>query len=172
MRTRGIGRAPALLLVLVGMVPIACTSPGPTVVPVQPTARPTAAPTTEHAPTAETTPELPGQSESVFGLIWDAVPDSFPVPADATEADPPQQGPVSGSWTVPVASASAPELAGFYNTGLDEIGWGTVLDGPLEDGSYTVYSSDGYGCETLTTILPRGDESLVTTLFGAGCPFR
>ena len=171
--TRGIARTPAALLLLLGLLPIACSGPGPTVIPVEPTARPTVSVTEpEPATSAETTPELPGQSESVFGTIWNAVPDSFPIPEDAAEADPPQQGPVSGAWAVSVAFMSAPELAGFYNDALDDIGWGTVLDGPLEDGSYTVYSSNGYGCETLTTVLPRGDESLVTALFGAGCPWR
>jgi hypothetical protein len=173
-RSRGIGRAPAtlpLLLGLLGLLPIACsTNPRATASPVVPSPRPTTL-TSEPPPSAEPTPELPSQSESVWGVIWDAVPDSFPVPVDAAVADP-QRGPVSGAWTVPVADVSAPELAGYYRDALDENGWGTGVDGPLEDGSYTVWSSNGYGCETLTTILPRGDESLITVLFGAGCPFR
>ena len=45
------------------------------------------------------------------------------------------------------------------------------MDGPLEDGSFTVWSASGYGCDSLVTILPRGEESLITVLFGAGCPF-
>ena len=116
-------------------------------------------------------PTPPGQSNSAFGLIWNSVPDSFPVPIDAAEADP-LQGPVSGAWSVPVADVNAPALAGFYRDALDELGWAVAVDGPLEDGSYTVASMNGQGCETLTTILPRGDASLITTLFGAGCPFR
>ncbi len=166
--------APALLLALVlgAAIPIACSSPAAsTSSPAVRTPQPTAVIATDTPTPPEETPELPGQSESEFGLIWDDIPDSFPVPADAAIADP-LHGPVSGAWTVPVATASAPTLAGFYRDALDEIGWGTGIDGPLEDGSYTVWSSDGYGCETFTTILPRGDESLVTVLFGAGCPFR
>ena len=180
MRSRGIGRAPAALrgrapaalLMLLGLLPIACSAnPGATASPVAPTARPTPV-TSEPPASVEPTQELPSQSESVWGLIWDAVPGSFPVPTGATAADAPQQGPVSGAWTVPVADVSAPELAGYYRDALDENGWGTGIDGPLEDGSYTVWSSNGYGCETFTRILPRGDESLITVLFGSGCPFR
>jgi hypothetical protein len=170
-RTRGIGLAPTVLLLLFGLVPIACSvDPVVTATPAAPTTRPTGS-ASGPAPSVEVTPELPGQSETAYGTIWDAVPDSFPVPTDAAEADP-QQGPVSGAWTVPVAAVSAPELAGYYLDALDEIGWGTGIDGPLEDGSYMVWSSNGYGCETFTMILPRGDESLITVLFGAGCPFR
>ena len=119
----------------------------------------------------EISPQPAGTSDTAFGPIWNELPDSFPVPTGAAEADAPQ-GPVSGAWTVPVADMSAPDLVGFYRNAIDELGWSPIVDGPLEDGSYTVYSSDGYGCETLTTILPRGDESLITVLFGAGCPFR
>jgi hypothetical protein len=147
----------------------ACSSPAGQTASPAPTAQPTTV-ASGPPPSVEVTPELPSQSETAWGPIWDAVPDSFPVPIDAAEADP-QSGPVSGAWTVPVADVSPPALAGYYRDALDEIGWGTGIDGPLEDGSYTVWSSNGYGCETLTTILPRGDESLVTVLFGAGCRF-
>jgi hypothetical protein len=169
MGTRGVGYAPRALL-LIALLPIACSSPGATVPPATFTFRPTVEPT-DAPESVAVTPELPSQSESEFGLIWDAIPESFPVPAGAAVADP-QAGPVSGAWTVSVATTSAPDLAGFYRDALDDIGWGTGIDGPLEDGSYTVWSSNGYGCETWTRILPRGDESLVTVLFGAGCPFR
>lgn len=168
-------RPPAPLLPLAALllaVPLlaACSAPATET----PSAIPTTGPTTgASAPpeSAEPTPQLPSQSETAWFRIWDAIPDSFPEPVDAAVADP-GSGPVSAAWTVPVAAVSAPELAGFYRDAIDDLGWAPIVDGPLEDGSYTVYSSSGYGCETLTTILPRGDESLVTVLFGAGCPFR
>lgn len=132
----------------------------------------TAAPSEEPLPSDDATPgPPPGQSETAWGRIWDDVPDSFPVPVDASVADP-LQGPISGAWTVPVADVDAPALVGYYRQALDELGWTTAIDGPLEDGSYTVASANHQGCGTLTTILPRGDESLITVLFGAGCPFR
>ena len=159
------------MLLLATVLLAGCTSAtAQTAPPADPTAGPTAVPTS--APeSVEPTAELPGQSETAWFRIWNALPDSFPEPVDAAVADAPG-GPVSGAWTVPVTAVSAPELAGFYRDAVDELGWAPIVDGPLEDGSYTVYSSSGYGCETLTTILPRGDESLVTILYGAGCPFR
>lgn len=160
------------LLVLAGLVPIACSpSPAPTATAAPPTARPTIEPASPSPEPVDETPQLPSQSETAWGPIWDEVPDSFPVPIDAAVAEP-ESGPVSGAWRVPVADVSPPDLVRFYRDAIDELGWTPIPDGPLEDGSYTVYSSNGYGCETLTTILPRGDESLVTILFGAGCPFR
>ena len=171
-RTHGIGRAPAIAFLLLALLPIACsTDPGGTATATPPVSGPTDGATKMPLPSLEPPPTLPGQSVSTFGAIWNGVPDSFPVPVDALVADP-QQGPVSGAWTVPVTAVSAPQLAGYYRNALDELGWTVALDGPLEDGSYTVASSSTVGCETLTTILPRGDESLITTLFGAGCPWR
>lgn len=162
----------AALLLIGALAASACsaTAAGTPTAPGQSTARPTDVASAPPA-SAEPTPQLPSQSETSWFRIWDAIPDSFPEPIDAAIADP-QTGPVSAAWTVPVTAVSAPELAGFYRDAIDELGWAPIVDGPLEDGSFTVYSSDGYGCETLTTILPRGDESLVTVLFGAGCPFR
>jgi hypothetical protein len=117
-------------------------------------------------------PDLPGQSETDWGPIWDDVPAAYPVPdgAEPTEAG---GGPVSAAYTVPVAVASASALADYYAAALEEGGYGgTGIDGPLEDGSFTVWSSSGYGCDSLVTIMPRRQESLVTVLFGAPCRFE
>jgi hypothetical protein len=117
-------------------------------------------------------PSLPGQSEvEGRGSIWDALPPSYPVFESASEADA-DAGPVSAAYAVANVDAAARDIAQFYLDALDEAGFGTGLDGPLEDGSYTVWSSNGYGCDSLVTILPRGDESLITVLFGTGCPFK
>jgi len=78
---------------------------------------------------------------------------------------------VSGAFTVANSAADARAVADFYLAGLDALGYGTGLDGPLEDGSYVVWASNGFGCDAQVTVLPRGEESLVTVLYGAGCPF-
>ena len=117
-------------------------------------------------------PNLPGKSETDWGPIWDALPPSYPVPegAQPTEAD---SGPVSGAYTVAQSLSTARQLADYYAVALDEAGFGgTGIDGPLEDGSIQVWSSSGYGCDSLVTILPRGQESLITILFGALCRFE
>jgi len=141
-------------------------SPEPTITPAAATA--TAAPAATDAPATS----LPmTQSETGWGRIWDAVPSSFHVPEGAQPAEP-ETGPVSAAYTVPRTAAAPRAIAEQYRDALDDVGYGTGLDGPLEDGSFTVWSSNAYGCDTLTTVLPRGDESLVTVLYGAGCPFE
>lgn len=116
-------------------------------------------------------PSLPGQSDAEWGPIWDALPPSYPVFGGAVPAEA-ESGPVSAAYTVANVDADPREIAQFYADALDDAGLATGLDGPLEDGRYTVWSSSGYGCDSLVTILPRGDESLITVLFGTGCPFR
>jgi hypothetical protein len=52
------------------------------------------------------------------------------------------------------------------------VGYGGTVDGPFEDGSYTAWASNGYGCDMLVSTLPRGpEETFVTVLYGALCPF-
>jgi hypothetical protein len=133
------------------------------------TSAPTATPGDEATPTVD--PNAPGQSEvEGWGPIWDALAPSYPVFEGAVPTDP-EAGPVSAAFTVPNVTAAPRDIAQFYAEALDEAGYGTGLDGPLEDGSFTVWSSDAAGCDSLVTVLPRGEESLITILFGAGCAF-
>jgi hypothetical protein len=170
-------RAAALGLTVALVLSLAACGAGSSSLPASPS--PTASPPVElPGETAEDTsppsldPSLPGQSEvDGWGAIWDALPPSYPVFDGAVEAEA-AAGPVSGAFTIANVDAAPRDIAQFYADALDEAGYGTGLDGPLEDGSYTVWSSDGYGCSSLVTILPRGDESLITVLFGTGCPFK
>jgi hypothetical protein len=117
-------------------------------------------------------PGLPGQSESEWGPIWNAIPPSYPVPEGAVPAEA-DHGPVSAAYTVATNLAAPRAIAVFYRDALEEDGFGGAgLDGPLEDGSFTVWSSNGYGCNSLVTVLPRGQESFITVLFSALCRFE
>lgn len=117
-------------------------------------------------------PNLPPQSDTEWGRIWSSLPPSYPVFVGAQPADA-DHGPVSGAFTVSTDVAAPLAIAEFYRDALEEQGFGgTGLDGPLEDGSYTVWSSNGYTCDSLVTILPRGGESLITILYGAGCTYE
>lgn len=111
------------------------------------------------------------QVDTEWGPIWARLPDAFPVPpgAEPAEAD----TTVSAAWTVPVAAQSGPrEVAQFFADRFSSSGLGGGLDGPLEDGSYNVWASNGYGCDILATVARRGSvETFATVLFGAGCPF-
>ena len=123
-------------------------------------------------PSPEPATPLPvDQVDTDWGPIWARVPDAFPVPpgAEPAEAD----TTVSAAWTVPAgARPAAREVAQFFADRFSEAGLGGGLDGPLEDGSYTTWASNGYGCDLLVTAMPRGaEETFATVLFGAGCPF-
>ncbi len=118
-------------------------------------------------------PSGPGQADSEWGPIWLAVPDGFPAPplGEATE---PETGPASAAWIVPPEALRSPRaVAQFYVDRYVEEGYaGGGRNGPLEDGSYTAWASDGYGCDIVVTAVSRGDGTLATAFFGAGCPFR
>ena len=164
----------ALLAVAASLALAACgsgnegrSSPPSASIPAASAPAATEAPTTEE-PTLD--PNLPPQADTEWGPIWTVLPPSFPEFPDAQTADP-EAGPVSGAFTVSNSAADAKTVAQYYVDGLDALGYGTGLDGPLEDGSYTTWASDGFGCDAQVTVLPRGDESLVTVLYGAGCPF-
>lgn len=117
-------------------------------------------------------PNLPGQSDTDWGPIWDAVAPSYPVPEGAKPADA-ATGPVSGAYTVATSVSTARQVADFYASALEEANFGgTGIDGPLEDGSFQVWSSTSDGCNSRVTILPRGQESLITILYGTLCPFE
>ncbi len=117
-------------------------------------------------------PSAPGQAETEWGPIWLAVPENFPAPP-LGEAVEPETGSASAAWIVSrEALSSAREVAQFYVDRYAEQGYGGGRNGPLEDGSYTAWASDGYGCDIVVTAVSRGDATLATAFYGAGCPFR
>jgi hypothetical protein len=133
---------------------------------------PTRGPETDQPVATESlAPDLPGQSVTEWGPIWDDLPSAYPVPDGAEAAD--ADGPVSAAYTVPVSVATPSALADYYAAALDEAGYGgTGIDGPLKDGTLSVWSTSGYGCDSLVTITPQGQKTLVTVLFGALCTFE
>ena len=159
--------AALVMLILAG-----CAAPSP---PNRPPAQPTSALASTHLPTIDIeqpgqTPGL-GQVDTAWGPIWETVPDLFPSPPGgaSTEAD----TVASAAYTVPSAvPPSAREVAAFYADAFAAAGFGGGIDGPLEDGSYDAWGSNGYGCDMLASAVARGsEETYVTVLYGAGCPF-
>jgi hypothetical protein len=152
----------------------ACSSPATTVAPTATAA----APTTSAAPVAPSldieqpglTPST-GQTDSDWGPIWDDLPPGFPVPPGAEPLES-GAGTVTAAWTVASGGSPDPQaIAQLYADAFSAAGYGGGRDGPLEDGSSTAWASNGYGCDILVTAKPRGEETLVTVLYGAGCPF-
>lgn len=124
---------------------------------------------TPAVPRPTTAPSLPTKTDTAWGRIWDGVPDSFPLPTGAVPATDTGQGPSSGQLVVAGAPA---DIADGYVSGLRSGGWKVNQDGPLEDGSYVVKAQNGEACEAQVSVLSIGDASLVTILYGAGCPFE
>ena len=168
----GMRRIPAATLLAVALA--ACNPSGNLPTATVGTAAPTT-PSPRPQPTLDIeqpglTPGV-GQTDTEWGPIWEDVPAGFPAPpgGQPAEAD---TGPVSAAWTVPAAALPNPRaVAQRYVDAFAAAGYGGGRDGPLEDGSYTAWASNGYGCDILVTALPRGEETLATVLYGAGCPF-
>lgn len=112
----------------------------------------------------------PTQTETAWGRIWDAVPASFPrleasLPADSVT------GPVSAAFVV---GAGPADVTATMKRLLDgEGGYRTDQSGPLEDGSFVLDSTGSWeGCRVQTTVTPQSGTTLITILYGAGCPFE
>ena len=135
------------------------------------TLRPTIAPTKTTPPTAA--PATPvatpvGTTQTPWGRILDAVPGEFPVFPDATVADPPADGAVSGAW---VSKAPVSEVATWYRDALQAANFAKVdLGSPLEDGSRVIdVQGDLPECKAQLTVKPLGGSTIITVLYGAGC---
>ena len=142
--------------------------------PNLPPAQPTSAPGPTHLPTIDVEQPGhtagPGQVDTDWGPVWATLPDGFPIPPGAEEAA--ADAVVSGAFTVPVSSLpDARRVASFYADAFAAEGFGGGLDGPLEDGGYAAWASNGYGCDMVAEAVSRDPgETYVTVLYGAQCP--
>ena len=110
--------------------------------------------------------------DEAWGAAWDALPPGFPVPANATPADPgdPADGPVSGAF---VADGSPDDVVNAMQKALAAAGYSTeALSGPSEDGSLVLDSiGTDPACRVQTTVRPLGGTTMITVLYGAACPW-
>jgi hypothetical protein len=133
----------------------ATPSTGPTDVPTDPNATPP--------------PTLPTQTDTEWGRIWDDIPPSFPTYPGAapTEAG---EGPASA--VLDVGDVEPAEVAGYYVPAVESLGYSTVSrSDPREDGSIEIEWAGETTCRIQATITPLGGSTIVTILYGAGCPF-
>jgi len=130
--------------------------PAPTEVPGGASSEP------EPVPTAVTT------TETAWGTILDAVPDSFPVFPGARVAEPPPE-PVSAAYIS--EGAGVDTVATWYRDALEALGFATMdLSSPLEDGSRVLDSQgDLPECRIQVTFRPAGGSTMITVLYAAGC---
>ena len=158
-------------LVGAGLLAAACT-PGPSATPTSTrTGGETAAPSAPGATSgASPGPSLPSQTDMAWGRIWDALPASFPMGPGSQLATDTGQGASSGQLIVP---APRDAVVMFYRQAFRDANDTFGTEGPLEDGSVTVTATDGYRCQIQLTVRGTGpQESMVTVLYGAGCPFE
>ena len=161
------------LVFLTGLTAVGCAAPttiSPTPPPATPAATPTPAigtPSVESSPSAST-PPAPGVTETDWGAIWDALPPGFPQYPGST---PTQTGGGAASATLD-APADVATVTNWYQAALELVGFSTLsLSGPLEDGSMEIESAGPTErCLARTTVAPLGGATIVTVLYGAGCP--
>jgi hypothetical protein len=97
------------------------------------------------------------------------LPASFPRVEASTPADS-IAGPVSAAIVV---EAQAADVTETIKRLLDGEGYRTDQSGPLEDGTFVLDSTGtSAGCRVQTTLAPQSGATLMTILFGAGCPFE
>ncbi len=149
--------------------PIPTTAAGPSVTPSDARSlapEPTAVPggvSTAPGPPATRIPV----TQTDWGAILDAVPDSFPRLPGAEPAEPPAE-PVSDAL---LTSQSVDDVAAWYRDALEAAGYSSVdLSDPLEDGSRVLDTqSDVPECRIQLTFRPMGESTMITVLYGAGC---
>lgn len=176
-RTAAYAVRPAVLAVTtaVAVLVAACGGPGPTPAPTAstpPAASPTPAPATPTpvpgapSPTPEPVPVPTTATE--WGPIWDALPPAFPRFPGSVPGEP-ADGPASAELFVPADTAT---VADWYQDALERAAYSTLsMSGPFEDGSIVIESvGDPPACLVRTTIRPASGDTIVTILYGAGCP--
>ena len=91
-------------------------------------------PSPSPVPTSSLVAPIGGQTETEWGLIWDTLPDDFPVSPGSVTSDEAADGPASATLTVDVAKPDA--VVGWYLLNLIAAGHAVDDSGtaPLEDG--------------------------------------
>jgi hypothetical protein len=143
--------------------PSAGDSPGPsTAASPSPSAVPSPGPSVSGSPSPTV-----GQTTTDWGVIWDAVPATFPRYVGGETVEPDQ--PASLAYDV---DAPAETVTTDLQASMESGGFSTdSLSGPFEDGSRVIDSTgEPPACHVRTTIAPLGATTRVTVLYGVDCP--
>lgn len=166
--------ATALLGLVVGACGASPATPAASSSPAQASAStaPATMPPPTEVPGGASTPPAPQPThvtttQTDWGTILDAVPNTFPVFPGAQVTEPPAE-PVSAAF---ISVAGVDEIATWYRDALEAEGFGTMsLSSPLEDGSRVLDSQgDLPECRIQTTFRPAGESTMITVLYAAGC---
>ena len=172
---RGLAAGPAALLAVAIVLLAGCgqnvTTPSPSPTGAPPSATPSDGPTavpTDAGTSPEPTP--PGQSDTDWGRIWDALPEWFP---EFAGASPTETGEGPASAVLDVGATAPAEVATYYVGALEAAGYSTLArSDPREDGSIEAEWAGDTTCRVRATITPLGGTTIVTILYGADCPFE
>ena len=141
----------------------AAATPGPTEAALTPVPGSSAQPAPSQAGVLTTT-------DTDWGMIWDALPPSFPRNPAWTPVDP-IEGPASGAFAV---GASGEEVAMMMQSALELANYSTyTMSGPSEDGSYVIESfGETDACRVETRVTPLSGTTHVRVRMSADCPFE
>jgi hypothetical protein len=146
--------------------PVPSSRPSPTPAAAVGTSAP--APTAVPTPTPVTLPSGPGEVVTSWGPAWDSIPAWFPRP---DHAEPTQTGgePASAELDVPGSDGTTAAVVEFYRTAMEVGNYAYSVNGPLEDGSFTVDAGDPPDCHFRIDVAPLGAHTLVRVFYGLGC---
>jgi hypothetical protein len=104
-----------------------------------------------------------------WGVIWDAVPPSFPGFPGAKAAVT-GGGPASATLDLPTDPGAA---SAWFQAALKGAGFAIVgANGPREDGSFDILATRGSAdCQTEVSLAPLGATTTATIYLAAVCPF-
>jgi hypothetical protein len=140
--------------------PPASSPVGPSLTPV---------PGGSNVATPPPTGQLPTQTDTEWGRIWDGLPPSFPLAAGSVPTET-REGPASATLALGMSVEQASDLV---VAGLIERGSRVDRGDPSEDGSVVI---DALGpapaCEIQVRLTPLSGTTSMVVMFGAGCPFE
>jgi hypothetical protein len=114
-------------------------------------------------------PTLPTTTETEFGLIWDALPPSWPTLPGQSESE------VGSDASERLIVKGTPrDLAGQLRTELEAAGWRVDVGSPLEDGSIVLDATHApNGCKVHAQFFGSAstDPDTLLVYYGAKCPF-
>ena len=113
----------------------------------------------------------PGQTDTAWGRIWDALPGGFPTIPGARPDENAAGGPASAVFVVQGVDPAA--IATSLQAALKSAGYTSVGSlQPLEDGSVVLdMKGSPEGCAVQVSATPTGGVTTVRILYGAACPF-
>jgi len=121
------------------------------------------------APTSSLVAPLGGQTETEWGVIWDTIPDDFPVYPGAIPSEESATGPVSANLVVDGVNPET--IATWTDSALTDAGF-TITGGreSMEDGSISLDAVRDTDCRVLVAMGPLGSLTSIAVLYGASCP--